>query len=249
MNLLKSVFQFVFSIYFLVVFFIIIGVGLIVFKIQYFFFKTKYEKVYKTFLFKGIGTLTHLAAFIFVEKKYLYKYDKNKSYIIVGNHNTNIDIPINTSSCPKEINMKFLSKIENTKIPVLGPIIKGMCIIVDRKSLGSKKTSFDLMRKEMDKGYSIFIYPEGTRNRTENHLKSFYNGAFRLAVEHQIPIVINTLVGTRKLNSNKKKLSLLPGKVISYWEKPISTTGLTRKDIPDLIEQVKSIMIKRLEIE
>lgn len=248
MSFLKNIFQFFFSIYFLIVFFVVISLAFIIYKIQYLFFKTKYESVYKDFLFKIIGTITHSAAFIYVSKKYHYKYDKEQAYIIVGNHNTNIDIPINTSSSPKEINMKFLSKIENTKIPSLGPIVKGMCVIVDRKNANSRQETFSLMEDELNKGYSIFLYPEGTRNKTDELLKSFYNGAFSLAVEHQLPIIVTTLVGTKKLNSPKKLLSLMPGKVVSHWEVPISTKGLSKEDIPNLIEKVRAIMIARLEM-
>jgi 1-acyl-sn-glycerol-3-phosphate acyltransferase len=247
MSLLKSIFQFIFSIYFLIVFFVVTAVGLIVYRIQYFFFKTKHESVYKFFLFRGIGTVTHLLAFINVEKKHHHKYSEDKAYVVVGNHNANIDIPINTSSCPSEINMKFLSKIENTKLPVLGPIVKGMCVIVDRESIASRQETFKLMEDELKKGYSIFLYPEGTRNKTDEQLKNFYNGAFSLAIEHQLPIVVNTLVGTKKVNSSKKALSILPGKVTSHWEAPIPTKGMTKDDIPYLKEQVRAIMIARLE--
>lgn len=220
--------------------------ALIIFKIQYLFFKTKYETQFKDFVFRGIGKLMQIVFFMKTENKYHYKYDKTQSYVIVGNHNAAIDIPLNTSTCPKEINIKFLSKAEAAKIPFVGPLIKALSVLVERKSSTSRKKTFDLMAKELAKGYSIFLYVEGTRNRTKEALKKFYDGAFRLAIEHQLPLVVCTLVGTKKINSPDKLLSFLPGKVVSHWEKPIFTKGLTKEDIPILKEKVKEIMIKRL---
>jgi len=246
MKLLKSIFQFFWSIYFIVAFMLLMLFALIVFKIQYLFFKDKYETQFKDFLFRGIGKVMEIIFLMPITRKYHYKFDKNQSYVIVGNHNAAVDIPLNTSSCPKEINMKFLSKAEAAKIPFVGPLIKALSVLVERKSSTSRKKTFDLMAEELAKGYSIFLYPEGTRNRTKEPLKKFYDGAFRLAIEHQLPLVVCTLVGTKKINSPHKLMSFLPGKIISHWEEPISTKGMTKEDIPALKEKVKEIMIARL---
>jgi len=142
--------------------------------------------------------------------------------------------------------MKFLSKAEAPKMPFVGPLIKNLSVLVDRKSSTSRSNTFEKMALELEKVSSIFLYPEGTRNRTKDLIKPFYDGAFRLAIEHQIPIVVNTLVGTKKINSPNKLLTFLPGKITSYWEEPILTKGLTKEDIPLLKEKVKSIMLNRL---
>ncbi len=221
--------------------------ALIVFKIQYFFFKTKYETQYKDFLFRGIGKAMEWAFFIKLVRKYYYDYDKNQSYVLVGNHNASLDIPLNTSSCPKQINMKFLGKAEAAKIPLVGPLIRNLSVLVDRKDATSRKNTFKLMAEELNKGYSIFLYPEGTRNRTNETLKDFYSGAFRLAIEHQLPIVVCTLIGTKKINSPHSLFSIMPGKVVAHWEKPIYTDGMKLEDIPLLKEKVRKIMLSRIE--
>ena len=103
------------------------------------------------------------------------------------------------------------------------------------------------MKREMEKGYSIIIYPEGTRNRTPEPIKEFYDGAFRLAIEMQKPILVNTLVGIRELNPPTGFFTYLPGKLYSHWDTPISTIGMTLEDIPKLKKKVGEIMIARLE--
>ena len=248
MKLLKTIFQFFWSLYFYFGFFMMMLLALIVFRIQYFFFKTKYETQFKDFLFRGIGKAMEFAFLIELERKYHYDFDKNQSYVLVGNHNASIDIPLNTSSCPKNINMKFLGKAEVAKIPLVGPLIKNLSVLVDRKDATSRKNTFQLMAQELKKGYSIFLYPEGTRNRTKETLKEFYSGAFRLAIEHQLPIVVCTLIGTKKMNSPHSLFSFLPGKVVSHWEIPISTEGMTKDDIPALKEKVRNIMLSRLKL-
>lgn len=247
MKILKSIFQFFWSLYFIIVFFGMMIFALIIFKIQYFFFKTKYETQFKDFLFRGIGKATRVLFLIKVKDIYHSAYDANQSYIIVGNHNAALDIPINTSSCPKNINLKFLGKAEAAKMPFIGVLITSLSVLVDRKSTESRQNTYKLMADEIAKGYSIFIYAEGTRNRTNEPLKEFYDGAFKLAIDHQLPLVVCTLIGTKIVNSPHRTMTFSPGRVDAHWEIPIETKGKTHEDIPALKEQVKTIMLQRLQ--
>lgn len=249
MKCLKAIFQFFWSIYFLIGFSTMIIFALFVFKIQYFVFKNKYQTQFKDFLFRDIGKLMRIVFLLKVKDCYHSEYNKFQSYIVVGNHNTALDIPINTSSCPKNINIKFLGKAEAAKIPFLGVLIKNLTVLVNRKDQASRKKTYELMAAEIAKGYSIFVYPEGTRNRSEKPLKEFYDGAFKIAIEHQLPLVVCTLLGTKKINSPHKTLSFLPGKTTAHWEAPIDTKAMTLEDIPALKIQVQEMMLARLKEE
>ena len=55
-------------------------------------------------------------------------------------------------------------------------------VLVNRKSDESRRKSYDKMKKVLQKGMHMSIYPEGTRNRTNEPLKKFHDGAFKLAV-------------------------------------------------------------------
>ena len=68
------------------------------------------------------------------------------------------------------------------KIPIFGFLYKTGSVLVDRKSEASRRESFAKMKEVLDMGLHMCIYPEGTRNKTDQPLKSFHDGAFRLAL-------------------------------------------------------------------
>jgi 1-acyl-sn-glycerol-3-phosphate acyltransferase len=137
-------------------------------------------------------------------------------FVIVSNHRSFLDILINASAYPGVY--KFLSKKEMTKIPVWGLTVRRLCILVDRKSPESRAESMERMRQALDRGFSILLYPEGTRNRGETPLTDFYDGAFRLAAETGYPLAVMTLFDPRKCNDPRRELDLAPGIVDVYWD-------------------------------
>lgn len=171
--------------------------------------------------------------------------DRKGTYVIVSNHQSKIDMLANSYSCP--ILCQFLSKMEMKDVPFFGYIAKHQTILIDRKSKESKEKGFELMENRLKAGLSILIYPEGTRNRTENPLKNFYDGAFRLAIQSGYPILVQTLANSNKLASPHKTLDQRPGTITCHWDAPIETTGMTMDDIPQLREQVRQTMLQHLE--
>ena len=84
----------------------------------------------------------------------------------------------------------FVGKQELAKIPVFGFFYKRTCILVDRKSIKSKQKVFKAAQEKIDSGLSICIFPEGLVPDDESIvLDNFKKGAFRLAIEHSLPIV------------------------------------------------------------
>ena len=207
----------------------------------------KKDREFLVFLYRFIGKAIGRSVFLKVNRIQHFAYNPDESYVVVSNHQTMMDIPANVIGSPNEILFKFLGKQEADRIPFFGYLINRLCILVDRKSETSRKNSYLKMKSEMDKGYSIIIYPEGTRNRTKKPLKEFYDGAFRLAIEMQKPLVVNTLVGIRELNPPTGFFTYLPGTIESHWEEPISTKGMTMDDIPKLKELAITAMKNRLQ--
>jgi len=171
------------------------------------------------------------------------KIDSKCTYVFVSNHLSALDIITNASAMPKP--MRFLAKAEIKYIPFFGYMVKMLAIMVDRKSKESREKSFAYMIDAIKKGESLFIYPEGTRNRTKEKLKEFKDGAFRAAIEAQAPIAVQTLVGTKELN-DPSGFQLYPGTVHVYWSEPIETTGMTMEEVPALKEKVRTAMLKNL---
>jgi 1-acyl-sn-glycerol-3-phosphate acyltransferase len=170
--------------------------------------------------------------------------DYNQSYIIVSNHVSDVDFMLNAMAFPKAY--KYLAKKELTQVPIFGLIVRRLCVLVDRGNAESRRKSIQYLQKTMKEGYSIFLYPEGTRNQTDELLQPFQKGAFRLAIQTGTPIAVQTIVGIERI-SGKGAYNLLPGVVDVVWSKPIETTGLELKDLPKLMEKVRGLMLKNLE--
>lgn len=101
----------------------------------------------------------------------------------------------------------------------------------------SRQKSLLQLKERVKKGNSILVFPEGTRNRSKDILlKPFYAGAFRIAVDLQIPIVPVTFLGTRDVFPDDK-LPIHPATITCVFGKPISTEGLQSEDIKRLKEQ------------
>jgi len=122
---------------------------------------------------------------------------EGKSYMFVANHTSMTDIMLMLSVVKNPF--VFVGKKELAKIPLFGFFYKRTCILVDRKSSKSRMAVFERAQKRLNQGLSICIFPEGGVPDDESVLlDEFKDGAFRLAVEHQIPIVPMTFADNKK---------------------------------------------------
>lgn len=169
---------------------------------------------------------------------------KGGPYIIISNHRSFLDILIDAVAFPGIY--KFLSKKEMVKVPVFGVLVKRMCILVDRRSQESRQESYQNMVAALDEGFSVLLYPEGTRNRKpeESPLKDFYDGAFRLASETGKPLAVISLNDPGKLNDPIREFDLWPGWVNVNWEVIRDTRD---RDPQVLKEESRALMLKGLE--
>lgn len=94
-------------------------------------------------------------------------------------------------------------------------------------------------------GISILIFPEGTMNRTNNVLQPFYDGAFRIAIETQSPILPMVVINAGKLMPPNQML-VKPGRIEVHAEEPISSDGLTLKDLPILKNKTYEKMLEMI---
>jgi len=164
--------------------------------------------------------------------------------VFVANHSTQYDTLVGAGSLPHPAS--FLAKAELKKVPMFGYMVQMLAYTVDRKDKESRENSIRNLAAELAKGNSIFIFPEGTRNRTDKPLIDFRDGAFGMAIMAQAPIVVQTLVGMRKINA-AEGIQLYPGVADVYWSHPIETKGMTAADIPTLKQRVRDEMLKHLQ--
>lgn len=171
------------------------------------------------------------------------KVDLQKSYMFIANHTSIADIMLMlvTEKNP----FVFVGKAELAKIPIFGFFYKRTCILVDRSSEKSRKAVFLRAQKRLRQGLSICIFPEGGVPDEDVILDEFKDGAFRLAISHQIPVVPITFM------DNKKRFPYVlfgggPGKMRVKVHRFITTENLTSKNAKVLNAQARDIIIKPL---
>lgn len=169
-----------------------------------------------------------------------------KSYMFVSNHTSMADIMVMLAV--EKNPFVFVGKKELSKIPIFGFFYKRTCILVDRSSPKSRKEVFDRAQKRLNSGLSICIFPEGGVPKADVFLDKFKNGAFRLAIEHQIPIVPLTFADNKKRFPYGLFDGGTPGKMRVTIHQPISTKEKNLKEDRDTIkDQTRNVILQQLE--
>jgi 1-acyl-sn-glycerol-3-phosphate acyltransferase len=172
-------------------------------------------------------------------------FEAGKSYMLVANHTSMTDIMLMLLAV-KNHPFVFVGKKELVNIPIFGFIYKRVCILVDRENSKSRFAVFERAQNRIQQGLSICIFPEGGVPEESMLLDEFKDGAFRIAIEHQLTIVPITFY------DNKKRFSYTffsgtPGKMRAKIHPPIETIGKTMDDKLHLKQQVRDIILTELQ--
>ena len=174
---------------------------------------------------------------------------QNKQYIFVANHISYMDIPMIVKAIRQPT--RALGKAEIAKVPVFGFLYRYGAIMVDRSSPEARKKSVLQLKSVLKKGISVFIFPEGTFNETGQPLKEFYDGAFRIAIETQLPLLPVIFPDTVKRLHYSSLFSFTPGKSRAVFLEEVPVAGLTADDVPALKADVYRTMeaaLKKLPV-
>ncbi len=172
------------------------------------------------------------------------KLVKGESYMLVANHTSMTDIMLMLAVVKSPF--VFVGKKELVKIPLFGYFYKRTCILVDRGNQRSRKEVFDSAQRRLNNGTSICIFPEGgVPADTSLLLDTFKDGAFRLAIAHQIPIV--PLV----FYDNKKRFPYIftkgsPGRMRVKIKEFLPTQGLGQENKKEIREKTWKIIQQEL---
>lgn len=167
------------------------------------------------------------------------------SCIYVANHASYLDIVLSYIAIPKYF--VYMGKAEIDKAPLLRAFFRDMNIYVDRKSRSGSYAAFQAVSEKLRKGESIFLYPEGSIEARGN-LRPFKNGAFKMAIDLQVPIVPVTFRNNWKLlqNGGFFKSHGRPGIALVTVHKPIPTKGLSQEDLVHLRHTVRETIAREL---
>ncbi|WP_299127081.1 lysophospholipid acyltransferase family protein [uncultured Winogradskyella sp.] len=169
--------------------------------------------------------------------------DPKKSYMFVANHTSMTDIMLMLVSVKNPF--VFVGKKELAKIPLFGFFYKRTCILVDRSSAKSRQAVFLRAQKRLKQGLSICIFPEGGVPDESVVLDTFKNGAFRLAINHQIPVVPMTFYDN-KTRFSYTFFSGSPGRMKAKIHKFFKTEGLTIDDTNQLNDKTRNVILNEL---
>lgn len=147
------------------------------------------------------------------------RFRSGENYIITCNHKSMMDVPLSSPGIPGA--NKTIAKMELVKIPLFGMIYRRGSVLVDRTSDASRKDAFNRMKQTLEMGMHMCIYPEGTRNKTDQPLKSFHDGAFRLALQTGKPIMPAIIFNTAKVLPADRAFYFWPAKVSMHFLDPI----------------------------
>lgn len=171
---------------------------------------------------------------------YRFKPQKNEPYIYCPNHTSYIDIPVMLWGVKEQF--CFMGKSSLAKVPLIGYMYRRLNILVDRKNVRSRANAYNQAALELEKGKSLVIFPEGTITSHPPYPGVFRDGAFRLAIEKQIPIVPVTIPYNWLILPDDGKWSGRPHKAMAIFHEPISTKGLTLDDVKWLMETTHQII-------
>ena len=170
----------------------------------------------------------------------LENVDRRASYVFVSNHLSNLDAPYHLATMP--VGVRFLAKKELFKVPLFGPTLRAVGMIeTDRQAHAAAHREINRrVAKVIAMKRSLLIYPEGTRSR-DAELHPFKKGAFRIAVENEMPVLPVTIAGTDKVWRPGEKW-WRGGKVKMVFHPPIPTAGLGEAGIDAVREQAHRII-------
>ena len=164
--------------------------------------------------------------------------DPDTRYVVASNHLSQFDIPLLFTELP--VHGRFLAKMELFKLPFIGRAMRAIGIVeINRQKGGSSRDAINEgVRVAAERGYSLLVFPEGTRSR-DGALLPFKKGAFRIAIDTGLPLLPVVIEGTDRVSKPGSKI-IYPGRARLRILEPIDTTGMTnRDDLKPLLERVE----------
>ena len=161
---------------------------------------------------------------------------QERSYIVVCNHQSAVDILVVYGWL--KLDLKWVIKQELRRIPAIGiGCEKVGHIFVDRENPNHARQAIEEALDRLGNGIGILFFAEGTRS-PDGKLLPFKKGAFRTAIEQQLPVLPVTLIGTRDILP-PKSLKPFPGRARMIIHPAIETDGMSQLQIADLMNRTK----------
>ncbi|XP_034841364.2 1-acyl-sn-glycerol-3-phosphate acyltransferase alpha-like [Maniola hyperantus] len=181
-----------------------------------------------------------------LDVKWEHRNEKNlleeTGAVVISNHQSALDILAMFSLCHVATKMAPVCKKEILYLFPFGlaAYLNG-CIFIDRRNPAAAHNTLNAEAAVLFKNKSkIWMFPEGTRNKTSDKLQPFRKGAFNVAIACQVPIIPVVISPYYFLDGKKRIFN--KGYAIIQCLEPVPTEGLTMDDLPELLDRVQKMM-------
>ena len=165
--------------------------------------------------------------------------------MLVANHTSMIDIMLMLALVKQPF--IFVGKKELARIPLFGFFYRRTCILVDRSCNQSKHRVFSEAQRRLNQGNSICIFPEGgVPDDYTLLLDNFKDGAFRIAIDYQIPILPFTFYDNKKRFPYRFSVGS-PGPLRVKVHDMIPTVGTSQEDRRELKLKTRQLILDDLQ--
>lgn len=148
--------------------------------------------------------------------------------LYVSNHRSFFDVIIPATKQREPL--CFIAKKEFGRIPILNLWMKNLhCLFLDRKDLKQGLKVVLSAIHYLKDGRSVYICPEGTRNRTDELLLPFKEGSLKIAAKSGCPIIPMAITGSDEV-FEKQFPKLRKAKVVVRYGKPFYASDLDKED-------------------
>jgi 1-acyl-sn-glycerol-3-phosphate acyltransferase len=172
------------------------------------------------------------------------KVVKGTTYVMISNHQSLLDILM--INCLR-FRFKWISKIENIKLPFLGWYLRmAGYITIDR---GNEESKVEMLEKSTDylkRGISIMLFPEGTRS-TDSQIGFFRRGAFQLALQANVPILPILIDGTGGILPKHGLLFNSGHHIIVRVLDPVLPESFGTENVDELAGKFNSLLIDEMK--
>jgi 1-acyl-sn-glycerol-3-phosphate acyltransferase len=173
----------------------------------------------------------------------LENVDYSRPAVYAANHLSALDIPVLYATLP--IQFRILAKKELFAYPFLGWYLqRSGQIAVDQKDARASLRSLNRAGESLREGMPLVVFPEGGRS-PNGELQEFMGGAFYAALKAQVPVVPIVITGVRELLP-MNSFHALPGEADVVFCHPVSTEGMTPRDMDVLATTVRQVMVQEL---
>ena len=169
--------------------------------------------------------------------------DREQSYVVVSNHPSTIDIFTHIHCLP--VSIRFLTKAELFKIPIFGSVLRILGLPKVDRNKTDKTDIYKSIEEVVRNKYSIMVFSEGTRSKSEKDLLPFKKGAAWIAINYQLPILPVVTRNAGKLMP-RGKVWLKSGNVDIEILQPIDTMNMSLDEVGELTNRVENLIKSKI---